>query len=399
MKAKSESRENGYIMFEKDYLTDRRFLDGYNLGSDLPPISAVVPTYNRCPFPLGTKSNPLEWALDTLALQKSSGLEEVVVVDDNSNDYTSQVVESYRGSFPVDLRYVQHGFNQGSSKTKNRGLLESRADRVIFLDDDCLFSPYSIFGANYTLDQLENEASVVHIPVYYRRENPFLVPKSEIGVWDARSGRMTGNFGGFPEEYMDASGEEFLDRSRKILAPVPITNLAGVFAVKKGDFELARGFPDFFTWTNGYREETNLGIQLTRHGKTMYMTPDPKFSAVHLKYGSKDVHDHPTGLAPDLKRLVDLSNVDRGVTGNRVSGDDWFHNRIISTYVTFSLSDEGAGRKFAGRARREFVDDNVWEVSGSREKIDDFQRRLEIYQAAISGGDEVLVEAKSRGLI
>jgi len=67
--------------------------------------------------------------------QKSSFLQgdEILVVDNNSNDNTRELVESFFDVLP--LRYVFEP-KQGLSAARNRVLVESNADIIVFIDDD-----------------------------------------------------------------------------------------------------------------------------------------------------------------------------------------------------------------------------------------------------------------------
>ncbi len=62
------------------------YLDRFSLDFDLPNVTAIIPTFNRSPHPLEEDSNPLAWCLESLLTQKSSGLDEIIVIDDNSTD-------------------------------------------------------------------------------------------------------------------------------------------------------------------------------------------------------------------------------------------------------------------------------------------------------------------------
>lgn len=93
-----------------------------------PIISIIVCTYNRAEL-LGN-------ALRTLCDQSLDPSEyELIVVDNNSNDRTSAVVEKFARDHK-NIRYVLER-KQGVSHARNRGWKEARAEYIAYSDDDC----------------------------------------------------------------------------------------------------------------------------------------------------------------------------------------------------------------------------------------------------------------------
>lgn len=95
--------------------------------------SIIVCTYNRA-----------ESLKDTLAalaaLKAQPDLQwEVLVVDNNSRDHTRKVVEAAQRDWPR-LRYVFEAA-QGLSHARNRGIVESTGEVLLFTDDDVLPEP------------------------------------------------------------------------------------------------------------------------------------------------------------------------------------------------------------------------------------------------------------------
>lgn len=60
---------------------------------------------------------------------------EIVVVDNNSSDFTRQTIEALSASAPVRLRYIFEA-QQGLSFARNRGIQEAAGDVIVFCDDD-----------------------------------------------------------------------------------------------------------------------------------------------------------------------------------------------------------------------------------------------------------------------
>ncbi|HEY7545944.1 MAG TPA: glycosyltransferase [Blastocatellia bacterium] len=91
-------------------------------------LSVVITTYNR--------SEMLAAALDSVLGQESCGARyEVIVVDNNSSDRTSEVVEGYIAQGHPNLRYVFEA-KQGASHGRNAGLASARSPIIAFADDD-----------------------------------------------------------------------------------------------------------------------------------------------------------------------------------------------------------------------------------------------------------------------
>lgn len=96
-----------------------------------PPISVVIPTYNRLP--------QLKRTLDGLAGQVGLGEPlEVVVVSDGATDHTDEWLRS--SSVPLPLIAISQP-NTGPAAARNRGVDEATGDIVLFVDDDVIPAP------------------------------------------------------------------------------------------------------------------------------------------------------------------------------------------------------------------------------------------------------------------
>ncbi|MGE4055591.1 MAG: glycosyltransferase family 2 protein [Vicinamibacterales bacterium] len=97
-------------------------------------ISVILCTYNRC--------ESLAVALESLArLQMPPGIStEILVVDNNSNDDTRRVVETFAAKCPGRFRYLFEG-RPGKSHALNSGIRESAAGILAFVDDDVTVEP------------------------------------------------------------------------------------------------------------------------------------------------------------------------------------------------------------------------------------------------------------------
>ena len=96
-------------------------------------ISIIVTTYNR--------EDALEAVLRSLARQTDQNFE-VIVADDGSKPATAKLVESWKAKIGHHLEHVWHedrGFR--AAEIRNRAILASRGDYIVFLDGDCIARP------------------------------------------------------------------------------------------------------------------------------------------------------------------------------------------------------------------------------------------------------------------
>jgi glycosyltransferase involved in cell wall biosynthesis len=91
--------------------------------ADIPAVSVVIPLYNKGPY--------IARALTSVLAQTFQDFE-VIVVDDGSTDDGAAVV---RGVDDPRIRLIQQE-NQGVSAARNRGVKESKAEFIAFLDAD-----------------------------------------------------------------------------------------------------------------------------------------------------------------------------------------------------------------------------------------------------------------------
>ena len=127
-----------------------------------PKVSVVICTYNR--------ADCLADAVRSVVAQEAPFPFEVMVVDNNSTDGTRGLVGELQQEFP-NLRYVFEG-EQGLSRARNRGLQESDAEIVAFIDDDAL--AYSGWLAALVAGFSDQTIAVVggKIEVFYPVERP-----------------------------------------------------------------------------------------------------------------------------------------------------------------------------------------------------------------------------------
>ncbi|MEM9833382.1 MAG: glycosyltransferase [Bacteroidota bacterium] len=143
--------------------------------SDLPELSIIVCTYNRDQY--------IDKTLNYLFQQDLDPSEyEVIIVDNNSTDQTAQICQNFLESNSTAPFYYFLETNQGHSYSRNRGVKESNAKLISFIDDDAFVHPS--FGKNIIRFFQEYEDCLVIggkiIPVYEEEEpkwmSRFLLP-------------------------------------------------------------------------------------------------------------------------------------------------------------------------------------------------------------------------------
>jgi len=109
-------------------------------------VSVIIPAHNaeRC----------LAECLDSVFAQRRPP-EEVVVVNDGSDDGTGQVVEPYKGR----IRYVEQA-NAGQGAARNAGLAHTSSDYIAFLDADDFWLPEFLDRTVAFLDEHGEAAAV-----------------------------------------------------------------------------------------------------------------------------------------------------------------------------------------------------------------------------------------------
>jgi glycosyltransferase involved in cell wall biosynthesis len=133
-------------------------------------ITIAIPTYNRS----ATLAETLG-SLRNLRCPEDTEYE-VVVVDNNSSDDTSRVIQEYSRVLAPRLRSVFEP-QQGLSRARNRALLEARGQIVSFLDDDVLVDPDWLSTVAGAFE--EHAAAVVGGRSYliFRSERPAWLPE------------------------------------------------------------------------------------------------------------------------------------------------------------------------------------------------------------------------------
>lgn len=212
-------------------------------------LSVAVCTFNR--------SDYLHICLDSLLRQDCDpDRYEIVIVDNNSTDYTHSVFKRMVKNSPCELRYVNES-RQGLAYARNRGLQECRADVVAFVDDDA------------------------RIPVHWAETacNAFLeIPDMDIACGPYYSFTLRPAPEWFPAEY--GQWQLSSDRVRPLRETECVQGTNMIFT-RKALMALG-GFPDHLGMQGnslGYGEETY--VCLKAHARGMKLIYIPSMAVEH----------------------------------------------------------------------------------------------------------------------
>ncbi|MEL7039040.1 MAG: glycosyltransferase family 2 protein [Cyanobacteria bacterium J06592_8] len=122
-------------------------------------VSVIIPTYNRISM--------LEEAIQSALAQDFDGAVEIIVVDDNSSDGTSEII-SRKYSEVCLIRLKQ---NVGCAAARNQGLSLAQGKYIAFLDSDDLWEKNYLKIQISTLEGREKCFSVTNIWVWNTIEN------------------------------------------------------------------------------------------------------------------------------------------------------------------------------------------------------------------------------------
>jgi len=338
-------------------------------------VSALLATYNRCPFDPATTAlndNPLTWALDTLLGQAGEALREIVVVDDGSTDHTSATLAHYQrlaAQRPTGVRLivVRLARHQGAAAARNTAIEAASGDLLLFGDDDCIFGPHYAAGAAYAFTVVRGHdptACALTLPFYYRALRPReVVPHSDIGRLEAGTAWFSTRFHCFPAEYLPAP--PVLDRHSGLLVPFAVQLVNGTCLIDAQMLGDVGGFADLSAWRTSYSDHLTLAAALTRTGGMLYHCPDPRLAAPHLKWGApgrfplapEDLACEVVGLGRRFGELVTLAATPREDTGCRTSAEAFFPEMLGAFFAFFaahSRASQGAAA-WAQRTYEEFV--------------------------------------------
>ena len=194
-------------------------------------LSAIITAYNSEAF--------IAEAIQSI-LSQTIPVDEIIVVDDGSNDRTSEIVLQYK---KFGVRYIYQN-NQGPSAARNRGAHEARGEYIAFLDADDL----------WLSDKTEKQLT-------YLLTHPELsLISGMVWVWDFDTNRQT----------LDVIKPK---NEKKIPLDLLIDNIIGnpsMTIIKKEAFDNIGGYNPLLRWG----EDWDLWIRISEKYK-LFILPEP----------------------------------------------------------------------------------------------------------------------------
>lgn len=219
----------------------------------MPLISVIVTTYNW--------KEALACCLESLFNQQELNFE-IVIADDGSRSDTADLITAFSKQSPVMLKHVYHDDNGfRAAAIRNKAVLQSEGEYLIFLDSDCVVFPdfikrhkalaqsnYFVAGNRILLNSSFTQSVITeNLPIYQQSFLTFL-------KW--RLQKKINRF--FPLLYLPFHFFRVL--RKKHWGGAMTCNLA----VWKSDFVAVNGFDELFQgW--GY-EDSDLVIRLIHFG-------------------------------------------------------------------------------------------------------------------------------------
>lgn len=135
-------------------------------------ISAVVPAYNAENYILRCLSSLLE---------QTMAFDEIIVIDDGSDDETSEIVSKMQKDF--DSIVLMRTKNRGLSAARNLGFSNSKGDIIFFLDSDDWFAPSHVEGLVNLMEKKNCEigfSGIVYVEESRSRVATFSLPSASL---------------------------------------------------------------------------------------------------------------------------------------------------------------------------------------------------------------------------
>jgi len=273
-------------------------------------VSVIIPTYNRLTM--------LEEALASVFSQEFEGSVEIIVVDDNSQDGTSELVNrKYQ-----DVRLITLKQNVGCCSARNRALLEAKGKYIAFLDSDDLWETNYLKTQIAALEGKERCFCVSDIVTWY-------TPKAQKSILRQRANleRYTSSF-----HHLLVEGS-FIFTPSSVVFPRKVFDEVGLFDETHrmgGDTELyirclLAGYQPIFT---------ELPVAILRKHDQGQMT-----DAKNLEIRKKTRLLRVNKLYPLIEKRVDIVPIRRIYAEiHRTFASEYFNQKYFLDWLSSSMS-------------------------------------------------------------
>lgn len=125
-----------------------------------PLVSVIVIFLNAADF--------LQEAIESVLAQTYEQWE-LLLVDDGSNDGSSEIAVSYASQNPTRIKYLEHDGHQNldMSATRNLGIRKAKGDYIAFLDADDIWLPHKLKEQVAILDKYEEVGMLYGKTLYW----------------------------------------------------------------------------------------------------------------------------------------------------------------------------------------------------------------------------------------
>jgi glycosyltransferase involved in cell wall biosynthesis len=111
-------------------------------------FSLITPTYNR--------ADCIADCISSVVIQHPDFSDfEHIIIDDGSNDNTSQILEYYEKEYDF-IKVIRYERNSGVNYARNRGIEKACGEYIIFLDSDDTLNPGVLKNINYVVNNKKN---------------------------------------------------------------------------------------------------------------------------------------------------------------------------------------------------------------------------------------------------
>ena len=262
-------------------------------------FSIIIPTYNR--------RNQIIDTLEKLSQQKydKDGFE-VVVIDDGSNDGTTDAVSLFKKKSNIDINLISQ-MNKGPAHARNAGIEISKYEYIVFLDSDC----YPM--EDDWLLKINNKVN----DICSKGFDDFLLGGRIIMPTDTLSQKFIYILDGYGTPDLGQVGFE----KQGDFISFPTTNLI----VPKNTFRSVGGFDENIIFGSG--EDTDFCFRLWKSGRAVFVY-EPSIYIFHL---------HRTGIF-DLAKVSFKRSINTHTLLEKygIFSKHWFRRRlfkVIAAYV------------------------------------------------------------------